>query len=217
MKTRIGIIHRESRALGWGGHIPTSLCHLDFCWIYCDGSLNRYQCFDLHILSSWLEQNFSQNQILTQTGGAVNLGELLPQVFVRAKSRGKSKARHWSSFGWSLRKIVAVFPRLQHRDSICSQAWCCSLKWVTRASPKPALGTRASSFWSILSVWDEDLLSRTATGTGIRHKSRCVQQHSCPISHQQSPSGFASVNLGLRLYLSSFPATPTHCSLGTGC
>lgn len=44
-----------------------------------------------------------------------------------------------------------MFPRLQHRDSICSQAWCCSLKGATRASPKPVLGTRASSFWSILS------------------------------------------------------------------
>lgn len=44
-----------------------------------------------------------------------------------------------------------MFPRLQHRDSICSQAWCCSLKGATGASPKPALGTRASSFWSILS------------------------------------------------------------------
>lgn len=72
-----------------------------------------------------------------------------------------------------------------------------------------------------VTFWDEELLSRTAVGTAgenqcltAENRRKDVFDNTVLPSH---PSSSLLVNLGLGLDLHSFPDTPTHCSLETGC
>lgn len=78
-------------------------------------------------------------------------------------------------------------------------------------------GSVGTQWQCFLALWMRSCSARLQKAPAQGRKFRRGEQHNSSTSYQQSPSHFSTVHSGVRLYLSSFPSTPTHCALGTGC